>query len=190
MSSGQISQFTEALSAAQTGDAAARARLVEVVYEELRRVAGGMMKRERPDHTLQPTALVNESLLRLLEGNNLGNVRDRAYFFAAAAQAMRRVLVDHARAKYAAKRGGVAGRVPLDDALALFEQQNMSVLDLDTALDELKNLDERQYQVVMLRFFGGLAVPDVAEQLEVSVGTVENDFRIARAWLRARIDRN
>jgi RNA polymerase sigma factor (TIGR02999 family) len=187
---GQTSQFTEVLSDVRGGSAGARERLFSLVYEELRRVAGGLMRRERPDHTLQPTALVNESLLRLLDGDTLENVRDRAYFFAAAAQAMRRVLVDHARAKYAAKRGGEAEKLPLDEAVALFEQQNMSVLDLDEALEELRALDERQYQVVMLRYFGGLAVPEVAAQLDVSVGTVENDFRIARAWLRARIDRN
>lgn len=179
-------QLTHWIALARDGDATARQNLIDAVYAELRRIAGGFMRRERPDHTLQPTALVNESLLRLLEGEALRDVRDRAYLFAAAAQAMRRVLVDHARARFAAKRGGAAARQPLDALVEQIEDQSVDLLGLDEALEALRSLSQRQYDVVMLRFFGGLSVPETAEHLDVSVGTVENDFRIARAWLRSR----
>ncbi len=180
-------QLTHWIALARDGDAAARQHLIDAVYAELRRIAGGFMRRERPDHTLQPTALVNESLLRLLQGDALRDVRDRAYLFAAAAQAMRRVLVDHARARFAAKRGGgAAAREPLDAIVEQIENQSVDLLGLDEALETLRTLSQRQYDVVMLRFFGGLSVPETAEHLDVSVGTVENDFRIARAWLRSR----
>lgn len=157
------------------------------VYDELRRVASNRMRQERADHTLQPTALVNEVLVQLLDQDALGDMRNRKYFFAASVRAMRRILVDHARHRNATKRGGDIDRIPLDDVLDDLSDQNLDMLDLDEALDELATRSERQAEIVMLRFFGGLTVPEIAKQVSVSVSTVESDFRIAKAWLRSRL---
>ena len=147
-------------------------------------MAAGLMRRERPDHTLQPTALVNEVFVRLLGRDALGGVPNRAYFFGAAAQAMRQVLVDHARQRQAAKRGGGRDRVPLDEVLDHFEQQQrLDVLALDEALADLARLNERHAQVVTLRFFGGLSVEETAEVLRVSPITVMREWKSAKAWL-------
>ncbi len=180
-------ELTEVLHEARAGNSDAKDRLFRTVYGELRGIADRMMRRERPDHTLQPSALVNEALIRLFEGDALTRANDRGYLFAAAAQAMRQVLVDHARARNAAKRAGNRDRVPLDDALAYFEEQKLDVVALNDALDRLMALDERQGLIVALRFFAGLSVPEVAQVLDVSVGTVEGDWRIARAWLHAQL---
>ena len=150
-------------------------------------MAGALMQRERPGHTLQPSALVNEAMVRLLEGSALNRSADRGYFFAAAAQAMRQVLVDHARRRRAAKRDGGRRRVPLDQVLQYFDDRRLDVLALHEALDRLMTLDERQGLVVSLRFFAGLSAPEVADVLDVSVGTIEGDWRIARAWLRGQL---
>jgi RNA polymerase sigma factor (TIGR02999 family) len=180
-------ELTTLLDAIRAGDAGARDELVELVYVELRRLAGGLMRRERPDHTLQPTALVHEALPRLLHPDVLGGAHNRAQFLAAAARAMRRVLVDHARGRAAGKRGGGQGQVPLDEALDYCARQNLDVLAVHEALDELAGLHERQSQVVELRFFGGYTVGEVAGLLQVSVSTVESDFRKATAFLRRRL---
>jgi RNA polymerase sigma factor (TIGR02999 family) len=145
------------------------------------------MRRERPGHTLQPSALVHEALLRLLDGDALADVPNRRYLFAAAAQAMRQVLVDHARRRHAARRLGERIRLPLDEALVTFEEQGLDVIALHDALDQLAESNPRQAQVVVLRFFGGLSIPEVAETLEVSDTTVEGDWRFARAWLHGRL---
>jgi RNA polymerase sigma factor (TIGR02999 family) len=165
----------------------AQDRLVQAIYAELRRIAGGLMHHERPGHTLQPSALVYEALMRLLDGDVLADVPNRRYLFAAAAQAMRQVLVDHARRRRAAKREGGRARVPLDEALVALEEQGLEVLALHEALDRLAQAHPRQAQVVTLRFFGGLSVPEVAESLKVSATTVESDWRFARAWLKGHL---
>jgi RNA polymerase sigma factor (TIGR02999 family) len=179
--------LTGLLAEARSGDTAARERLTRAVYGELRQMAGALMRRERPGHTLQPSALVNEAIVRLFEGEALNQASDRRYLFAAAAQAMRQILVDHARRRDAAKRDGGRQRVPLDQVLQYFEERRLDVVALHEALDRLMALDERQGLVVSLRFFVGLSVPEVADVLDVSVGTIEGDWRIARAWLRGQL---
>ncbi len=179
--------LTVLLAEARSGDTGARERLTRAVYGELRQMAGALMRRERPGHTLQPSALVNEAIVRLFEGEALDRASDRRYLFAAAAQAMRQVLVDHARRRDAAKRDGGRNRVPLDQVLQYFDERRLDVLALHEALDRLIALDERQGLVVSLRFFAGLSVPEVADVLDVSVGTIEGDWRIARAWLRGQL---
>jgi RNA polymerase sigma factor (TIGR02999 family) len=178
--------LTAILAEARDGREDANERLVRAIYAELRRIAGGLMRRERPGHTLQPSALVHEALLRLLDGDTLADLPNRRYLFAAA-QAMRQVLVDHARRRHAAKRLGGLIRRPLDDALVAFEAQGLDVLALHDALDQLAESSPRQAQVVVLRFFGGLSVPEVAAALEVSDTTVEGDWRFARAWLHGQL---
>ena len=170
-----------------SGDGEARSALTRAVYGELRQMAGALMRRERPGHTLQPSALVNEAIVRLFEGAALARAQDRRYLFASAAQAMRQVLVDHARRRDAAKRDGGRQRVPLDQVLQYFDERQLDVVALHEALDRLMALDERQGLVVSLRFFAGLSVPEVADVLDVSVGTIEGDWRIARAWLRGQL---
>jgi RNA polymerase sigma factor (TIGR02999 family) len=165
----------------------ARDRLVRAIYAELRRTAGGLMRRERPGHTLQASALVHEALLRLLDGDTLADVPNRRYLFAAAAQAMRQVLVEHARRRKARKREVNRVRVPLDQILAGFDEKGLDVVALHVALERLAQEHPRPAQVVDLRFVGGLSVPEVAEALAVSDTTIESDWRFARAWLRGQL---
>ena len=181
------SEVTTVLDEIRAGNADARGRLVELVYAELRRVAAGLMRRERADHTLEPTALVHEAFVRLFDQNALEQARSRRYFFAAAARAMRQVLVDHARGRAADKRQAAGARVPLDETLEHFERRDLDVLALHEALEHLAGLNERQAQVIELRFFGGFTVAEVAELLDVSVSSVESDFRRASAYLRGRL---
>jgi RNA polymerase sigma factor (TIGR02999 family) len=178
---GELSALVEQFRA---GNPEARARLIVAIYGELRPMAGAIMRRERPDHTLQPSALVNESLLRLLSGHILVEASDRRFLFAAAAQAMRQVLVDHARNSGASKRAGRRTRVPLDAALAAFDDRGLDVVALHEALGRLAQALLRQAQVVELRFFGGLSVPEVADTLGVSDSTIEGDWRFARMSAR------
>jgi RNA polymerase sigma factor (TIGR02999 family) len=180
-------EATRLLHAIQEGDDTAKDRLIDLVYDELRGIAAKLLFQEDPSPTLQPTALVHEAYLRLDRDGSLGSVPNRRYFFAAAAQAMRQVLVDHARRRHTEKRGEGWRRVPLDAVLDYFERENLDVVALHEALDELATLDERQSQIVVLRFFGGFTIAEVAEQLGVSVSTVEGDFRLARAWLHQQI---
>lgn len=182
--------LTMLLGQASTGDAEAESQLMEAAYDELRRLAGGMMRRERGDHTLQATALVNEAALRMLGQNALAASGDRAYFFGAMATAMRRVLVDHARARNARCRGGGDyQRQDLDYAVeAVEEEAQVDLVALNDALDQLAELSERQNRIVTLRFFGGMSVPEIAEHLQVSSSTVEKDWRLARAWLHRQLD--
>ncbi len=180
------SDLATLLDEARAGAEASKDRLVRAVYGELRRMAAGFMRRERTDHILQPSALVHEAVIRLLDGGVLVKAQDRRYLFAAAAQAMRQVLVDHARTRDAAKRAGGRGRVPLDDVLAYVEAQHLDVIALHEAIDRLIKRDERQGLVVVLRFFAGLSIPEVAEALDVSAAPVEDDWRVARAWLRGQ----
>ena len=180
-------EVTTLLDEIRAGNADAKSQLVELVYAELHGVASGLMRRERAGHTLQPTALVHEACLRLLTPEVLNLAPNRAYFFAAAARAMRQVLVDHARRRGAGKRTGTQEPVPLDQILDRFAAQNLDLLAVHEALTELSALHERQSRVVELRFFGGYTVEEIAEQLAVSVATVESDFRKARAYLRSRL---
>ena len=179
--------LTAILGEVRDGRADAQERLVRAIYAELRRMAAGLLRREGPGHTLQPSALVHEALLRLLDGDALADVPNRRYLFAAAAQAMRQVLVDHARRRHAAKRLGGRIRRPLDEALVACEEQGLDVLALHDALDRLAPAHPRPAQVVTLRFFGGLSVPEVAAALAVSDTTIESDWRFARAWLKGQL---
>jgi RNA polymerase sigma factor (TIGR02999 family) len=187
MGAEQRGDLTAILNEARAGREDAKERLVRAIYAELRRTAGGLMRRERPGHTLQTTALVHEALLRLLDGDTLADVPNRRYLFAAAAQAMRQVLVDHARRRRRRKRDGDRVRVPLDQVLAGFDDQGLDVIALHEALDRLAQEHPRPAQVVELRFFGGLTVPEVAEALAVSDTTIESDWRFARAWLKGQL---
>ena len=179
-------QVTELLVAWDGGDQAALDELMPLVYEELRRLAHQYMSHERPDHTLHTSALVNEAYLRLVNQKNV-RWQDRAHFFGIAARLMRQVLVDYARKRRYAKRGGNARRVPLDEALAVSEERAADVMALDDALKSLAEIDPRQSQIVELRFFGGLSIEETATILKVSPGTVMRDWTLAKAWLRRAI---
>jgi RNA polymerase sigma factor (TIGR02999 family) len=171
------------LERARAGDEPARDDLIAQVYAELRRIAVGLMRREHPGHTLSPTAVVHEAVIRLLGDAAFDRAADRGYLFASAARAMREVLIDHARRRATARRGGGRRRLPLDAVVDYFADQGLDLVAVHEALDRLAGLHERQSQVVTLRYFGGMTVPEIAAALEVSVGTVERDWRIARAWL-------
>jgi RNA polymerase sigma factor (TIGR02999 family) len=162
-------------------DQAAR-RLIPLVYDELRRLAGGYMRRERSDHTLQATALVHEAYLKLVEQRSV-DWQGRAHFFGIAAQMMRRILIDHARAHLREKRGGGEEMVPLDEGLVFSPQQSSELLKLEESLERLTALDPRQGKIVELRFFGGLTVEETAEVLGISPKTVKRDWSVAKAWL-------
>jgi RNA polymerase sigma factor (TIGR02999 family) len=187
MSDDNLGELSALLIAIRAGDQEALERLVALMYDDLRRLARRMLRRERPDHSLQPSALVNEALLRLLRGNTLVAAPDRRYVFAAAAQAMHRVLVEHARRRRASKRSGPGLRIPLDEALALYQQQGLDLLDLQEALERLAQKHPRPARVVELKFFGGLSVPEIALVIGVSDTTVEADWRLARAWLHGQM---
>jgi RNA polymerase sigma factor (TIGR02999 family) len=170
------------------GDRAALDRLMAVVYEDLRRQAARCLRRERPDHTLQTTALVHEAYMRLVDQRRV-EWQDRAHFFAIAARVMRQVLVDHARRRNADKRGGAEDALPLDEALAVgAEEPPVDLVALDEALGRLEALSARQARVVELRYFGGLSVEETAEVLGVSPATVKNDWAASRAWLRRQLE--
>jgi RNA polymerase sigma-70 factor (ECF subfamily) len=178
--------ITRLLDAANRGDSEALNELFPMIYEELRKIAASQLRRERPDHTLQPTALVHEAYVRLI-GQRSAGTSDRAQFLGVAAKAMRRVLVDHARRRAAAKRGGAPVRLPLDDIVLDFQQRATDLRALDGALTELAGVDERKARVVELRFFGGLTAEQIAEVLDTSLRTVNRDWEFAKAWLYGRI---
>ncbi len=163
------------------GDPGALDRLTSIVYEELRRLAHYYMQRERPGHTLQTTALVNEAYLRLVDYKRM-KWQDRAHFIAVAAQVMRRILVDHARS-HNIKRGAGVPHVALDEAAALGSDRTGDLVALDDAMNALARLDPRKVQIVEMRFFGGLSVEETAEVLKVSPATVRRDWSIAKVWL-------
>ncbi|MEO6323502.1 MAG: sigma-70 family RNA polymerase sigma factor [Thermoanaerobaculia bacterium] len=163
------------------GDPGSLHKLMPLVYDELHRLADRSMRRERGSHTLQPTAVVNEAFLRLVDQRV--EWKSRAQFFAVAAQAMRRILVDHARGHDAAKRGGRATRVLLDESLGATQPRDVDFIALDDALDRLGALDETQARVVELRFFGGLTIEETAAAMELSPATVKRDWSSAKAWL-------
>lgn len=177
---------TQLLIAWSDGDQVARDQLMSVVYEELHRLARRYMRRESPGHTLQTSALVNEAFLRLVDQRNV-HWQNRAHFFAIAAQMMRRILVDHARGRGYAKRGGGARPISLDEGLIVSDQRNAEVVAIHEALEELAKFDARKSEVVELRFFGGLTIDETAEVLGVSSATVRSDWTTAKAWLRREI---
>jgi RNA polymerase sigma-70 factor (ECF subfamily) len=177
-------EVTMLLSALTNGDDGAASKLIPVVYDELRRLAGSYMRRERVDHTLQATALVHEAYLKLIEQRAV-NWQSRAHFFGVAAQLMRRILIDHARGHTREKRGGEQKKVSLDEVFLFSEQQADELLAVDDSLNLLAKIDPRQARVVELRFFGGLSVEEAAEVLGVSPKTVKRDWSVAKAWLYA-----
>jgi RNA polymerase sigma factor (TIGR02999 family) len=187
MGAKSLRDLTLILGKARAGDHEARGELLALVYDELRQVASRLMVRERADHTLSPTSVVHEAVIRLLGDAVFDKAADRNFLFASAARAMREVLIDHARRRGSDRRGGGRRRVPLDAVVDYFEGQGLDVVAVHEALDRLAELDARQAQVMTLRYFGGLTVPEVAAALGVSVGTVERDWRVARAWLAGQL---
>ncbi len=186
MSHSVRNEASQLLAAWGNGDQTALEKLIPLVSEELHRLAHYYMSRERSGHTLQTTALVNEAYLRLAEQKQT-RWQNRAHFFAIAAQLMRRILVDHARGIHAAKRGGGAERVELDEAIILSPEQPADLLALDRALVKLSKFDERKSRIVELRYFGGLTVDETAEVLNISGVTVMRDWGLAKAWLYREI---
>jgi len=168
------------------GDKAALDKLVPVVYQELRRLAAYYMRRERPGHTLQTSALVNEAYMRLVDYSQM-RWQSRAHFFAVAAQAMRRILVEHARKRHFAKRGGRAVKVSFDEAAIVSQEQAADLVALDDALTSLEAMDERKARIVELRYIGGLNIEETAEVLAISPATVQREWRAAKAWLYREI---
>ncbi|HSD47147.1 MAG TPA: sigma-70 family RNA polymerase sigma factor [Pyrinomonadaceae bacterium] len=178
--------ITQLLNQWSDGDERALDRLTPLVYEELRQQAARYLRRERPGHTMQTTALINEAYLRLIDAKEV-RWQGRAHFFAIAATLMRRILVDHARQRNAAKRGGSPVHVTLDRIAASAKQSTTDVLAIDQALTKLAAIDRQQAQIVELRFFSGLNVEETAAALGISPRTVKRDWSVARAWLRREI---
>lgn len=186
MSDFDPTEATRALNELGAGDRSASERLLPYVYAELRALAGSYFRGQRADHTLQPTALVHEAFVRLIDQTGV-QWKSRAHFMAVAATAMRQILTDHARRTNAIKRGGGQHRVELNDGLAISSGAGIDLVAMEEALTRLSEFDPRKYRIVELRFFGGLSVDEVAEVLDVSRSTVESDWRAARAWLGAEL---
>jgi len=180
-------QVTELLAAWSDGDSTALERLLPLVYADLRRIAARQLRSERPDHTLSATAVVHEAYVRLV-GQRQVRLEDRAQFFAAAATQMRRILVDHARRRAAAKRGGHEVRVTLDEEIAAGIGRDLDLLALDQALEELAAVDSRVARIVELRFFGGLSVDDTAVATGLSPRSVVREWALAKGWLHKRLE--
>ena len=183
---GDVTRFLVDL---QSGRPDASSQLIPLVYEELHRLARHQMRHERSDHTLQATALVHEAYLRLVNQSER-TWQNRAHFIGVAAQVMRRILVDYARARRTAKREGMLQRVPLEEFLLFTEQQSEELVALHEALERLAQIDARQSRVVELRFFGGLTVDETAEALGMSSKTVKRDWSVARAWLHREVSKS
>jgi RNA polymerase sigma factor (TIGR02999 family) len=190
MTSGSVYPVTELLARWGEGDVAARDALVPLIYPELRRIARRCLAERSSDHTLQPTALVHEAYLRLIRHDSV-SARDRAHFFAMAAQMMRQILIDYARKASAAKRGGHAVTLTLDDFPETPDRAKRTDLDLialDDALKQLATLDPRQCKIVELRFFGGLSIEETADLVDISPATAKREWAIARLWLHRTLD--
>ena len=183
------SQVTKLLQGWRAGERSASDALLPLVYEELRRLAHHHLRNERPHHTLQSTALVNEAYLRLI-GQNLPKWESRTHFFAIAAQLMRQILVDYARRHRASKRGSGVCMLALDDAVGLPQRKSVDVVALDDALKALAEVDPRQSRVVELRFFAGLSLEETSEVMGIATATVQRDWTTARAWLHREISRS
>ena len=186
MSNCEQQDITALLAAWKGGHADALDRLTDLVYPELRRIARRTLARPHAGDSLDSAALANEAYIKLVRAGGIG-CKNRAHFLALCSQIMRRILVDHARCRGFAKRGGQATHVPLDEVLLVAEARGIDVLALDEALDALAQIDNRKSHVVELRYFGGLSIDETAEVLEVSVDTVKRDFRMARAWLLSEL---
>lgn len=178
-------EMTQLLVAWSDGDQEALEQLIPIVYDELHRLAGRYMRRERADHTLQASALVNEVWLRLFDQNV--SWQDRSHFFGIAARLMRQVLIDYARSRHYAKRGGDQQRISLSQAGDLAEVRSAELIALDEALVNLAEIDPKKSQIVELRFFGGLTIEETAEYLNLSHATIEREWKLARAWLKRRM---
>ena len=181
-------EVTELLIEWSNGDKAALDKLMPLIHEELRRLAHHYMSHERPGHTLQTSALVNEAYLRLVNRKGV-HWQNRAHFFAIAAQLMRSILVDHARSHAYAKRGGGARKIGLDEAMIVSQERAAEVLALDDVLKKLANFDPQQSRIVELRFFGGLTIEETAEVLDLSTATIKREWTAARAWLYRELNR-
>ena len=179
-------QVTELLCEWRNGDAGALEKLIPLVQPELQRLARHYMSRERPGHTLQTTALLDDAYLQLADKNNV-QWQNRAHFLAVAAQLMRRIMVDHARQKHALKRGGDAIKVTLYECAAVTQTRAAELLALDEALEKLAGFDQRKAKVVEMRYFGGLTMEEIADVLKIHVNTVMRDWTAARAWLFAAL---
>ncbi|MEM8930732.1 MAG: sigma-70 family RNA polymerase sigma factor [Acidobacteriota bacterium] len=177
---------TQILDAWRGGKADTLERLLPIVYGELKRLAAAHLRRERSDHTLQPTALVHEAYMRLLRSDS-GRVEKRSHFFAVAAQAMRRILVEHARQHQAQKRLAPSDKIPIDDGPLPIITPNIDIIELNDALDRLAEMNPRYARVVEMRYFGGLTHEEIGVALDVSVSTVERDWQVARMWLRSTV---
>jgi RNA polymerase sigma-70 factor, ECF subfamily len=175
-------EVTRILNDVSAGDRDAPARLMPLVYDELRRLASRYLSRERPDHTLQPTALVHEAYVRLVDQTQV-SWQNRAHFIGVAAQMMRRILVDHARLRHGEKRGGHRQKMPLDEAVSFEGKRDVDLIALDDALSDLARLDPGQSRIVELRFFGGLTLEETAEVMAISRSTVKREWIMAKAWL-------
>jgi len=182
-------QITEQLIAWSNGDEAALERLIPAVYQELRRMAQHYLRGEDSGHSLQPTALVHEAYLRLIDQTKV-EWQNRAHFFGVAAQMMRRILIDHAKAKHRVKRGGTAVKVMLDENANFTHERASELLALDDALQRLARMDERKSRIVELRYFGGLTVEETAQVLGISDKTVMRDWNLAKAWLYRELTNN
>lgn len=174
--------ITAKLQSWNSGNKSAAEELMPLVYDELHRVAANYLRKERSDHTLQPTALVNEAYLKLVDISSV-EWNDRAHFFAVSSNVMRRILVDYARAQKTDKRGGDAKKVDLDEAISFSKEKEIDLLALNDALERLEEIDERQSRIVEMRFFGGLSVEETAEVLKVSKRTIKREWAMAKAWL-------
>jgi RNA polymerase sigma factor (TIGR02999 family) len=186
MSAFDSAQATELLERIGQGDVSAAERFLPLVYDEFRELAAMYLQREPPGHTLQPTALVHEAFLKLIDQKRV-NWRGRTHFFAVGAQAMRRILVDHARARLRIKRGGQRDRIELSDELTISPQRDEDLLAVDEALAKLATIDKRQADIVEMRFFGGMTVEEVAQELGLSKRTIEAEWTHVRAWLRREL---
>jgi RNA polymerase sigma-70 factor, ECF subfamily len=182
MSETSTTQITELLLDCGKGDKAALDQLLPLVYEELRRLANHYMRHERPDHTLQTSALINEAYIRLIDAKV--SWESRTHFFGIAARLMRQILVDHARTRKQAKRGGGQHKTSLSGALEIDNPEAADIIALDEALNSLAKIDLQQSRIVELRFFGGMTIEETAKILSISHATVERDWQMARAWLR------
>ncbi|MFH1107766.1 MAG: sigma-70 family RNA polymerase sigma factor [Planctomycetota bacterium] len=187
MNATQATEVTRLLGPASRGEEAAAATLLPLVYDQLRELAGRELRKEAPGHMLQPTALVHEAYLRLVDQTRV-DWQGRTHFMAVAAMTIRRILVDHARKKAACKRGGSRPTLVLDETIAVLPARELNLVALDEALSDLAQFDERESRVVELRFFAGLTEQEVAAHLGVSERTVREDWRHARVWLRRRLE--
>ena len=182
------SDVTTLLARWGSGDRSALEQLTPLVYDELRRLAGRFLRRERPGHTLQSTALVHEAYMKLIDQSQM-QFQNRSHFFAIAAQLVRRILVDHARTRDRQKRGGGAVKLSLDDVSGMADKREIELVALDDALNGLAGLDPQQSRIVELRFFAGLSIEETAEALGISPATVKRDWVAAKAWLFRQMNR-